>query len=426
MTKTHSETETPKSGAPRPIHLLYADAGGGLYEEPELTALGLNGRQAVLADAQWIDLPAGGEVVSLPGRAPLGFAEAQGELEVVEEAVAVAAILPVGYTRTLLPGYERQDRRELPLFGYTAVGSDGERLKVAALPTDEDLKWNPLYYNGNDLPQRIAELRQACPANRILEQLAQCALEYHCLTAQNIFYRRWEAGIPVSPVCNCDCLGCISQQPAECCPAPQSRIRFVPEVREVVELAAPHLAEAGDAIVSFGQGCEGEPSLQADLLAGAIAAIRARTGRGTININSNAGDRRAIERLVAAGLDSIRVSLFSAVPEHYNWYHRPQGYGVADVVASLRHAAAHGVQTSLNLLLFPGFTNQRRQTEALYRLIAETGLFQIQLRNLNLDPEKLDSLLPDEEMPEIAEWLADLRRNFPRLQIGNYSRPKPV
>ncbi len=426
MTKTHSETKTQKSGAPRPIHLLYADAGGGLYEEPELTALGLNGRQAVLADAQWIDLPAGGEVVSLPGRAPLGFAEAQGELEVVEEAVAVAAILPVGYTRTLLPGYERQDRRELPLFGYTAVGSDGERLKVAALPTDEDLKWNPLYYNGNDLPQRIAELRQACLANRILEQLAKCALEYHCLTAQNIFYRRWEAGIPVSPVCNCDCLGCISQQPAECCPAPQSRIRFVPEVREVVELAAPHLAEAGEAIVSFGQGCEGEPSLQADLLAGAIAAIRARTGRGTININSNAGDRRAIERLVAAGLDSIRVSLFSAVPEHYNWYHRPQGYGVADVVASLRHAAAHGVQTSLNLLLFPGFTNQRRQTEALYRLIAETGLFQIQLRNLNLDPEKLDSLLPDEEMPEIAEWLADLRRNFPRLQIGNYSRPKPV
>jgi pyruvate-formate lyase-activating enzyme len=406
------------------IHLLYADGEGHLFEEKELTALGLNGREAVIADERWIDLPEGGELVLLPGRSPMGFDEAAGELEVVEESVALAALLPVGYTRALLPGYEIQESRELPLFGYTAVGAADGRLKVAAFQTDEDRKWNPLHYNTADLPERIAAGRRRFPENRILEQLARCALEYHCLTAQNIFYRRWEAGIPVSPVCNCDCMGCISQQPAECCPAPQSRIRFVPGVREVAELAAAHLAEAEEGIVSFGQGCEGEPSLQSDLLAEAIAAVRRQTGRGTVNINSNAGDTRAIARLADAGLDSIRVSLFSAIPEDYQWYHRPRGYGLADVVASLRHAAGHGLQTSLNLLLFPGFTNQPRQTEALYRLIAETGLFQLQLRNLNLDPEKLEPLLGEEETPEIADWLAGLKQAFPQLRIGNYSQPK--
>ena len=125
-----------------------------------------------------------------------------GELEVVaaDGIAAVAAILPVGYTRCLLPGYEIESLTELPLMGYTAVGATGGQLKVAALKTDEDLKWNPSYYNTPDLPRLIAKQQKRFPANRILAQLAKCALEYHCLTAQNIFYQRWEAGIPVSPI----------------------------------------------------------------------------------------------------------------------------------------------------------------------------------------------------------------------------------
>lgn len=406
------------------IQLIYADRHGKLLEDGELTAIGMNGLQAEVAADDWIDLPAGGEVIQMPGRLPLGFQEDDGLLEVLEEGVAVAAILPVGHTRTLVPGYELNSRTELPLFGYTAVGSCNGRLKVAALKTDEDLKWNPLYYNTNDLPQRIADHRKKYADNRILEQLAKCAVDYHCLTAQNIFYQRWEAGIPVSPVCNCDCLGCISQQPAECCPSPQSRIRFVPRPKEVVELVVDHFEQATEGIISFGQGCEGEPSMQRDLLIEAITAIRQQTAKGTININSNAGNTDTIRRLAAAGLDSIRVSLFSAVSEAYNWYHRPQDYGIADVQASVRYAVEHGVQTALNLLFFPGFTNQPRQTAALYQLLSETGLFQVQLRNLNLDPEKINPMLEEVELPTIAQWVADLQQNFPKLQIGNYSRPK--
>ncbi len=413
---------------PDAIHLVYADQNGRLYPAKDLLAVGMNGRQAEVANRDWIDLPPGGEVMLLPGRLPLGFDEASDQLEVLEGFTAVAAILPVGLTRALLPGYESATPVELPLFGYTAVGvasaAAGDKLKVAAIKTDEDLKWNPLYYNTHDLPGLIERKKKDFPANRILKQLAQCALEYHCLTAQNIFYARWEAGIPVSPVCNARCRGCISEQPAECCPAPQGRIAFTPTVAEVAELAAAHLEQAGEGIVSFGQGCEGEPSLQGELLARAIDAVRARTHRGTLNMNSNAGDFTMVRRLVDAGLDSIRISLFSAVSENYQWYHRPQGYQLNDVIQSVHYAVEHGLSVALNLLFFPGFTNQLPETQALYQLIAQTGIHQVQLRNLNIDPEKLEFLLRDEELPPVAEWLADLRRQFPQLRIGNYTTPK--
>ena len=371
------------------IKLIYADQKGSLYPEPSLIAVGINGQQAEIADQSWIDLPAGGEVIVLPGRLPLGYDEKSHSMEIVEGFNAVAAILPVGLTRCLLPGYEMDVQQELPLFGYTAVGAIGEQFKVAAIKTDEDLKWNPVYYNTSDLPRLIKQKAQAHPHNRILKQLAQCASEYHCLTAQNIFYGRWEAGIPVSPVCNANCLGCISKQPAECCPSPQGRIDFVPTVPEVVELAVSHLDTAADAIISFGQGCEGEPSLQRELLVKAITEIRKQTAKGTVNINSNAGCFQSIQAMIDTGLDSIRVSLFSARPENYHWYHRPEGYHLTDVHKSLKYAADQGVMVALNLLLYPGFTNQVEETKALYQLIGDTGIKQVQLRNLNLDPEKL-------------------------------------
>ncbi|HBF36901.1 MAG TPA: radical SAM protein [Firmicutes bacterium] len=407
-----------------PIRLLYADQDGHLYTDPELLAVGINGSQAEIADQSWIDLPSGGEALLLPGRLPLGYHEGQETMEVVEGYTAVAAILPVGLTRCLLPGYEIATPQELPLFGYTAVGTAGDRLKVAAIQTDEDLKWNPNYYNTSDLPRLIGQKTREYPDNRILSQLAKCAMEYHCLTAQNIFYSRWEAGIPVSPVCNANCLGCISKQPSECCPSPQGRIEFIPTVQEIVELGVAHLESAADAIISFGQGCEGEPSLQRELLVKAIGEIRRQTTKGTININSNAGYFDSIRELVDNGLDSIRVSLFSARPENYQWYHQPQNYQFEAVKQSLAYAADHGAGVALNLLLYPGFTNDPRESEALYRLLRETKVQQVQLRNLNLDPERLMTKIAAVEVPTIEEWIGHLKKEFPKLLIGNYTLPK--
>ncbi len=412
-----------------PIRLIYADEKGQLYTDPELIAVGINGSQAEIADQSWIDLPSGGEILLLPDRLPVGYDEAKGAMEVVEGYTALAAILPVGFTRCLLPGYEIADSGELPLFGYTAVGTVGDRLKVAAIQTDQDLKWNPNYYNTSDLPRLIERKNRKYPENRILAQLAKCATEYHCLTAQNIFYGRWEAGIPVSPVCNANCLGCISKQPSECCPSPQGRIDFSPTVREIVELSIEHLESAADAIVSFGQGCEGEPSLQREVLVKSIQEIRKRTTKGTININSNAGYFDSIRDLIDNGLDSIRVSLFSARPENYHWYHRPQNYQLQDVTKSLCYASEHGIRVSLNLLLYPGFTNRTQESDALYALLKETRVQQVQLRNLNLDPERLQEKVNSEageqqELPTIPEWLMQLKKEFPKLLIGNYTLPK--
>ena len=125
---------------PKLISLIYTDQEGNLQENPGLTAVGLNGLQVEVADSSWIDLPSGGELVLLPGRLPLGFNEANDELEVLEAdgIAAVAALLPVGYTRCLLPGYELEQVQELPLMGYTAVGSCQGKIMVAAVKTDED------------------------------------------------------------------------------------------------------------------------------------------------------------------------------------------------------------------------------------------------------------------------------------------------
>lgn len=408
------------------VSLIYSDHKGNLQSDPQLLAVGINGNQVEPGDETWIDLPTGGELLLLPGRLPLGYNQEDDQIEVVEGVTALAAILPMGYTRTLTPGYEIADGQELPLFGYTAVGAVQGRLKVAALETDEQLKWNPIYYNTTDLPKLIDHLKLEFPNNRIVKQLGKCALEYHCLTAQNLFYRRWEAGIPVSPHCNADCLGCISKQPAECCPSPQNRIDFVPKDSEVVELTVAHLENAPDGIVSFGQGCEGEPSLQKDILINAIQSARQKTAKGTININSNAGYTKAIKALTDIGLDSIRVSLFSAIAKHYHWYHRPQGYTLENVSESLKYAAINGLQVAINLLFFPGFSNRETETSALKQLIATTGIHQIQLRNLNIDPEKMGSIVyeSNEELPTVEEWIKNLRREFPKLQIGNYTKPK--
>ena len=68
------------------------------------------------------------------------------------------------------------------------------------------------------------------------------------------FMERWEAPLPAAPGCNSQCLGCISLQPGDCCPASHDRIDFVPTVDELCQVAVPHLTTVDQGIVSFGQG----------------------------------------------------------------------------------------------------------------------------------------------------------------------------
>lgn len=412
------------------IYVVYATDRGELEFDSELAALGADGEEYwELTAEDLIPLPAGATLFYLPGRAPLGVADDGSVVSIAEKGItAVAAILPQGYTRLFLPAYQREpDAPRLPLFGYTAVVFKEGELWVAARRTDELGRWEPRYYSTPELPGLIEAKLAAHPKNRILKQLAHCATEYHCFTAQNIFYGRWEGGIPVSPSCNAQCLGCISQQASECCPSPQERITFAPTVEEVVEVGLAHLVN-DEAIISFGQGCEGEPLLAGKVIKEAITVLRQKTAAGTININTNAGLPAVLGDLAAAGLNTARISLFSADPAYYRFYHRPQGYTIDQVSDSIRRLDRYAVFISLNLLTLPGFTDREAQVEKLFAFLRNHPVGMIQIRNLNIDPDYIWARMHQEKLAPagptlgIAGFLAELEREFPTLVVGNYSR----
>ncbi|MDD2497194.1 MAG: radical SAM protein [Desulfitobacteriaceae bacterium] len=415
--------------------MLFARPNGELLDIPDIKMAGRSGDSFLEPlEEELIPLPEGASLTAVPYRYPVGIGRKNGEFLRIttnpyrrnkEEVWAVGALLPQGFTRTLLPAFSGDREKPIPLFGYTAVGVRNGRFIVGACQTDQHRLWNPVNYNTKELALLVEEKTKAFPQNRLLRQLGKCALEYGCFTAQNIFYKRWEGGIPVSPSCNARCIGCISSQPAECCPSPQGRLEFVPTLQEVTEIAIPHLAGGEDAIISFGQGCEGEPSLQGELIAASIQKIRQTVDRGTININTNGGDTEKLKIIVDAGIDAIRLSMISADPEIYRAYHRPQGYTLDNVRDSLKYAVAAGVYVSLNLLHFPGVTDDASQIEALIGIIKETGVQKIQLRNLNIDPDVFLKIIPEHfDSPlGVPQMISLFKEEIPWLEIGNYSRP---
>lgn len=408
-------------------HFVYADETGNGYIDEDYFALGLLGGSFVEpGEEELIPLPEGASLTMIPQRSPVVMTADGQFIKYPGEGWVMGALLPQGYTRTLLPAFlHDQGGNGLPLFGYAAVCAlDGE-LYVAAVPTDEDDHWNPRHFHTDDLAQRVQALQQKFPANRLLEQLGHCALTYGCFTAQNIFYERWEGGIPVSPVCNARCLGCISLQPSECCPSPQSRLTFVPTVQEIVEIGVNHLERAEGGIISFGQGCEGDPSMQANLIAAAIAEIRRQTSKGTINMNTNAGNTAGIGKICQAGIDSLRISLNSGTNEVYQAYYRPVNYQLDDVRASLSLAAEQGVYTYLNLLTYPGINDCVGEVESLLELILNHGVQAVQIRNLNIDPATMEHILSlvQGEALGVPALLRILEEETPQVAIGNYTKP---
>ena len=406
------------------MKLAYCNQQGELLEDPLLAPVGASGGELwELVAEDLISLPPGSTLAAMPGRWAVGIS-ASGEARELD-GWAVGALLPSGYMRLLAPAGIPADDTILPLFGYTAVCFHNDELNVAAMKVDQDPRWAPHLFNLPHLEQAIREKLEEFPLNRLVKHLANCAREYQCFTAQNIFYNRWEGGIPVSGRCNAACRGCISLQSSECCPSPQSRIDFVPTLGEIVELASAHLERGEDPMISGGQGCEGDPLLEADLWAQAIGEIRKRTERGTININTNGGATEGLLKLARQGLDAVRVGLVSVNPKLYHAYHRPQ-YDFSRVVESLTFAKEHGVYTSLNLLTFPGITDRAGELEALIDVIGRAGVQMVQLRNLNVDPRLMEQYLPfvEGEALGMREFLTQLVEACPQLTIGGFSHTK--
>ena len=386
------------------ITALIADERGNIFDEPQAQGVGRQGEKFFkLKPEDLIPLPESADLMFLPQRRAVGFRH--GEF-VALNGRAVSAVLPQGFTRTHLPAFQKNSRA---------------KILPAALKTDENFKWNPENFNTPALKKFIRRVKKDLPENRIVGQVAHCSLEWHCLTAQNLFYRRWECGVPTSPVCNANCLGCISLQAAQCCPSPQSRINFLPTVEEIAAVGIYHLSRADEGIISFGQGCEGEPSLQAENISAAIKKIRATTSRGQININTNAGNTSGIKKIVDAGLDSMRVSIISANAENYQKYYRA-GYNLDAVKNSIRYALEKKVHVSLNLLYMPGFNDRAEEFAAWKKFLNELPVQMIQVRNLNYDPDEFFSVMGhDENFLGTKKFLRELKKNFPALTIGNFS-----
>jgi len=413
------------------MYLVYADEQGNVYDHPELHALARSADMIVeILEDELIPLPDGATLVSLPFTRPIGLDPDTGEMVAMQDNVnAVGALLPQGFTRLCIPSYVKTNKDEkLPLFGYSAVVWKGGAFYVTAHKTDDPEQWNPMNCDRDELKIQVDRLTNQFPENRLYQHLSNCALGYECLTSSNTFLNRWEGGVPVSFSCNAGCFGCISEQPDDSgFPAPQTRMNFKPTVEEVSQVMLTHLTTP-DSIISFGQGCEGEPSTQAKIIVEAIREVRQQTQMGYININTNAGLSDHIRAIVDAGLDLMRVSTISALDDHYNAYYKPRGYTLKNVEKSLKYASDHGVYTSINYLIFPGVTDREEEVEAMIEFARRTNLRLIQMRNLNIDPESYLELIPPAqgEILGMKQMLEIYQAELPDVVIGSYTHVPPV
>ncbi|KOP65659.1 radical SAM protein [Bacillus sp. FJAT-18019] len=413
------------------MYLVYADEQGNVYDHSELFGLARSGDMIVeILDDELIPLPEGATLVGLPSTRAIGMDPETGEMMPLEKGyTAVGALLPQGYTRLCLPGYVKSDKEyKLPLFGYSAVVWKDGGFYTTARMSDDPEKWNPVNCDLGDLELGVKTLKEKYPENRLYEHLSNCALGYECLTASNTFLNRWEGAVPVSYSCNAGCFGCISEQPDDSgFVSPQTRMNFRPRVDELVQVMLEHL-KTPESIISFGQGCEGEPSTQAKIIIEAMREVRARTDMGYININTNAGLTDFIRGIVDAGLDLMRVSTISALDAHYNAYYKPRGYTLANVEKSLRYATDQGVYTSINYLIFPGVTDREEELEAMIEFARRTGLKLIQLRNLNIDPESYLELIPPAQgdILGMKQAIEIMQEELPDVVIGSYTHVPPA
>jgi pyruvate-formate lyase-activating enzyme len=418
---------------PRP---LVSDEAGRIWDLPGLRAAGAAGHRVFPLDGETlVRLPFASELMSLPERIAVALS-LDGEPTTIEshEAVPgtlrpVAAFMPPGYTQTAsAPFMEEESCADpLPLFAYAAVAWYKGSVRAAGVRVDLERRQDLRLMDMETVRDGAARLVEAYPSNRLFRHLTRCALEYRCPAALNLFLRRREAPLPSSPRCNSRCLGCISHQPGGRIPVTQPRIEFVPTAEELAEVAVAHIRNARRPVVSFGQGCEGEPLLVAPVLEDAIRSVRSQTKKGTIHLNTNASAPGALERLCAVGLQSVRVSINSVREQFYCRYYRPQGYGFADVIDSIRLTRSRGLFVSLNYLVMPGFTDCTEEVEALLRFLRDNPIDMIQWRNLNYDPHAYYAELSDGYRGKplgITNTIREVRRRYPHIVHGYFNPPK--
>jgi len=417
---------------------VVANMAGEIFELEGYAAVGMAGKTLTpLALTTTRKIPFGSELMYLPDRHPVLYNLHTGKFETLREnpyapgesLCPVAAFNSPGYVITHISAYrETRSARNLPLFSYGAVGwrQDGFRTAVALVDAEprQDLRQMP----HADVLAGVHKMRRDLPANRLRKHLEKCALQYGCPAGKNFFLGRYEAPLPTARQCNARCLGCLSLQKETGIPHSQDRIAFTPTPEEIVQVALAHIRRVEKSIVSFGQGCEGDPLLAADVIEPAISQIRSQTTDGTINMNTNGSRPEILARLFDAGLDSVRISLNSVREKCYDAYFRPKGYRFADVLKSIETALERKKFAAINYLNLPGFTDAFRESEALEEFLHKYPIHMIQWRNLNFDPvrywKKMKGVADHGEPMGIKNLLSRIRKKFPEIKFGYFNPPK--
>lgn len=416
-------------------YMLYADSRGRIFDHPHLRIAGFSADSpAPLVPADLIPVPEFSKLFFIPGCPPIGLDPDTGQHRTVRsvksgnssvKCFAVAAFLEPGHVRTHLPAVDYKGKSYvLPMWGYTAVGFRDDAYRAAGFRIEYNHRWDPRNYDDRRLVPAIERFRKRHGAGALTEHLVHCATGNHCFAAKNLFLGRWEAPLPVSRTCNAACLGCLSLQPDQTCAASHQRISFRPAKEEIVSLAVSHLGRAPKAIVSFGQGCEGEPLTEYKLIAETVREIRRKTPKGTINLNTNGSWPERVRMIAESGLDSIRISMSSPRPEFYRAYHRPRGYDFEDVVTTIALSRKMGLYTMVNYLIFPGISDQEEEIEALIALVRRTGLNFLHLKNLNIDPQLYIAHMPKTGSQAVGmkRMVERLREACPGLELGYFNK----
>jgi len=417
-------------------YMLYADSEGRIYDHPYYRMAGFSANSIVpIEDGDLVPMPEFSKLFYFPDCPPVGLDPSTGEYRTVSEVefdnmvtdcYAVAAFLEPGLLRSHLPAVDYSPKSYvLPMWGYTAVGFRDDTYLAAGMRIEYNHRWDPRNFDDRELVPALKEFKQGQVKGPLVEHLTNCAINNHCFAAKNLFLKRWEAPLPVSRTCNAECLGCLSLQMDNSCESSHQRISFRPEKEEIVALAVNHLDQAHEAIVSFGQGCEGEPLTEYRLIVDSIREIRKRTDKGTINLNTNGSWPDRVRAIAESGLDSIRISLNSARPEFYHAYYRPGNYGFKDVVDSISLAREMDLYTMVNYLIFPGISDQEEEIKALKGLIRKTGVNFVHMKNLNIDPQLYLERMPvtGSRAVSIRDMVTMIQKEFPGLELGYFNKP---
>jgi len=417
---------------------IAANQKGEIFELEGYAAVGMAGSTLVpLKTDRTGALPFGSEQMLLPDRHPIVWNMGAQRFETLienpftpgEPIFPVAAFNSPGYVIEYVSAYkEKENARYLPLFSYGAIGWHGSGFRSSVIRVDREKRQDLRYMKQEAVLSGVRTLRKKMPKNRLRAHLETCALTYGCPAGKNFFLGRYEAPLPTSRTCNARCLGCLSLQENDQIPSTQSRIRFTPSSREIAEVALVHIGRVKQAVVSFGQGCEGEPLLAAHVIEPAIRLIRGKTERGTINMNTNGSLPDELKRLFDAGLDSIRVSLNSVRQPCYEAYFRPKGFCFEDILKSLSLAADREKHASVNYLNIPGFTDTPSEMAALMGFLSTYRVKHIQWRNLNYDPyrywQAMAEVVPPEQPLGMRKMLKTIKETFPRITHGYFNPPK--